>query len=146
MSRIDEIIDLIISKYGVCRVHGAIDNFRDACTGTDNCVALSGINRKPILTYLYQGQYYNVTQLAGLAQVSPAIVRRRLGQGLSVEQIVEMPNRGKQLNPSRCKYEWPEGSGRRYNLRQLAHIANIPYGTLYSRVQSGKSITEIMEG
>ena len=69
-----------------------------------------------------------------------------LGQGLSVDQIVEMPNRGKQLNPSRCKYEWPEGSGRRYNLRQLAHIANIPYWTLYSRVQSGKSITEIMEG
>ena len=146
MSRVDAVVALLTSRYGVYRVYGAIDNYREMVAGTDNRVVLSNANRKPVVTYNYKGQYYNVTQLAGLAQVSPAVVRRRLEQGKTVEQIVEMGNVGRQSNMSRCKYEWPVGSGRRYNLRQLANIANIPYGTLYSRVQSGKSITEIMEG
>ena len=146
MSRVDEIIALLTSRYPTYRVHGTIDGAMITKGGTDNQVILSGVNRKPVVTYNYNGQYYNVTQLAGLAQVSPAVIRRRLEQGLTVEEIVGLANQGRQLNPSRCKYEWPEGSGRRYNLRQLASIANIAYGTFYSRVQSGKSITEIMEG
>ena len=146
MSRIDELVTRITTRLGVYRVYGAIDNYRDMVEGTNNRVMLSNANRKPVVTYEYLGQYYNVSQLAVLAQVSPAVVRRRLEQGLSIARIVEMANQGRQLNPSRCKYEWPVDSGRRYNLRQLANIAGVPYGTFYSRVQSGKTIAEIMEG
>lgn len=145
MSRIDDLVTRITSRLGVYRVYGAIDSYREMVAGTDNRVMLSNANRKPVVTYNYKGVYYNVNQLASLAKVSPAVVRRRLEQGKTVEQIVEMGNIGRQPNMSRCKYEWPIGSGRRYNLRQLASIANVAYGTFYSRVQSGKSITELME-
>lgn len=147
-SRIEQLVDAITAQCPTRRIYGPLDS--PSGYNPSNATQFSSvgrdINNKPMALYLYRGIEYSVPELAVLAGLCAATIRKRILEGWSIEDVVNKPVDA-QVASARLtsrKHEWPVGSNNRYNLRELAAIANIPYNTLYDRIQAGWSLDEAM--
>lgn len=149
MDRIARVVATLTAKLPTRRVYGPMDKPSDYVAldaHLTKTIGRSSQNRDVVL-YEYRGESYSIPQLAVMSGLCAATLRTRIRSGMSIEDVVNKP-----LDPvvekrklSSCKYEWPVGSGRKYNIRQLANVAGVPYNTMYSRIQSGWDINKAME-
>lgn len=150
MDRITRAVAAITAKYPTRRIYGPLDRPSEYNSLVDELPKKIGhtAKNKAVVLYEYRGVSYTMPELAALSGFSPATLRTRIRSGWSMEDVMNRP-----LDPLHTqqriatrKYEWPAGSGRKHNIRELAVIAGVAYNTLYDRINAGWSLDRAMGG
>lgn len=105
-------------------------------------------NQKEILdrlkkrSYRYKGQDYNFSEIATIANINKRTLRRRLQNGWSLEEAIEIPVARKTFILKRRLYKY---NGQLLSVQQIAEKYNISKKTINKRLRDGWSIEETIE-